>query len=182
MPSGTCSVLNVSLEKIRITPETFEKAYNENWKNLYSLCYYYVNHQEEAEEIIQDLFKSIWERRADLIIHTSVEQYLFRALKLKIAEHFRTKAVHRKHWEELKMIAVHAEASTEQAVFYNDLQNNVNELVGQMSPQSRNVYTMSREEGLTVPEIASRLSITAKTAENHLTRALGFLKKRLLQK
>jgi DNA-directed RNA polymerase specialized sigma24 family protein len=63
-----------------INAETFETIYNKYWKDLYALCFYYIKDQEQSKEVVQDIFKSIWERRNELDLEGPVENYLFRCV------------------------------------------------------------------------------------------------------
>ena len=67
--------------------------------------------------------------------------------------------------------------SMEEWLFTRELQALIQETVNRMSPQRQLVYRMSREEGLSNEEIALRLNISKRTVENHLTVALGILRK-----
>lgn len=67
--------------------------------------------------------------------------------------------------------------SEEEALFARELQGIISRIVEQMSPQRKLIYQMSREQGLSNDEIATRLNISKRTVENHLTAALAILRK-----
>ncbi|MCD0488518.1 RNA polymerase sigma-70 factor [Pedobacter sp. MC2016-14] len=159
--------------------KSFETLYRSHWKSVFGICYHYLKDQEIAEEITQDLFTSLWERRDRLTIKTTVEKYLHRAAKLEAFEYLRTAANHQKHLDcAIKDLCTSGKC-TEDSVYFNELNNNITELVEQLPCRCREVYRMSREEGLSIKHIASTLLISEKTVEYHLYKALNFLRVQL---
>jgi RNA polymerase sigma-70 factor (family 1) len=165
-----------------INAETFETIYNKYWKDLYALCFYYIKDQEQSKEVVQDIFKSIWERRNELDLEGPVENYLFRCVKLKVAQHYRTQNIHQKHHESIALNLEKSENSTENLVLFNALKDQISDLIGRLPEQCQRVFLLSRENGLSTQEISSKLLISPKTAENHLTKALNFLRKEIILK
>ncbi|MBE9466604.1 RNA polymerase sigma-70 factor [Dyadobacter subterraneus] len=165
-----------------INAEAFETIYNKYWKDLYSLCFYYIKDQEQSKEIVQDIFKSIWERRNELDVDGPIENYLFRSVKLKVAQYYRTNNIHQKHLEAITRDLKKSENSTENIVLFNALKDQISDLVERLPEQCQRVFLLSRENGFSTQEISSQLSISPKTAENHLTKALNFLRKHIILK
>ncbi|WP_157830253.1 RNA polymerase sigma-70 factor [Siphonobacter sp. SORGH_AS_0500] len=157
----------------------FEQIYNRYWKKMYDLARYYTQNSDQAEEIVQDIFKSLWERKDTLIINGPLEHYLFRCVKLKIAEHYRQEALRQKHQNQLLQTLPAEDMTTENQVLSNELSRRLEELTVQLPHQSRRVFELSRNQGLSNRQIAAELSLSEKTIENYLTRALHFLRKQL---
>ncbi|MCW3467060.1 RNA polymerase sigma-70 factor [Chitinophaga nivalis] len=162
---------------IRIDEETFVKAYEACWKALYMTCCKYVNDTEAAQEIVQDLFISIWERRAVIEIQTSLKQYLFSALKLKIFEYYRKQSVRNNYLQQTPF--PEGKHLTEEAVLYKDLQQALGLAIASLPDRCQQVYRLSREKGMDNKSIAAALVITEKAVEGNITRALSYIKKRL---
>ncbi|MEM0941319.1 MAG: sigma factor [Bacteroidota bacterium] len=80
---------NVSQRSDIQTSESFEQVYYLRAEKVYSICRKQINNKEAAEEIVQDIFRSLWERRSTLKLQESLEHYLLRAAKLKVFDHFR---------------------------------------------------------------------------------------------
>ena len=116
------------------------------------------------------------------ITNSPVENYLFRCVKLKVAQHNRTKIIHQKHHESIALDLKKSENSTENVLLFNALKDQISDLVGRLPEQCQRVFLMSRENGFSTQEISSQLLISPKTAENHLTKALNFLRKNIILK
>jgi RNA polymerase sigma-70 factor (family 1) len=159
--------------------KSFEKIYNMYWSKVYATCYNTIKEREVAKEMVQDIFKSLWERKDELEIRTSVEHYLVRAAKFKVFEYIRNKTSQKKHVACALEDYCSSTNCTEDAVLYHNLTEKVGHLVDRLPCQCRNVYTLSRTEGLTNKEIASRLLISERAVEQHITKALRFLREHL---
>lgn len=161
------------------SPGSFEQIYTLYWEKVYAICYNNLRETEPAKELVQDIFKSLWERRDEIEISTSIEHYLMRAAKLKVFEYIRNKTSRKKHIECALQDFCESTNCTEEEVDFNGLVEKVNLLVDRLPCQCRNVYKMSREQGLSNKEIASALLISERAVEYHITRAFTFLRQHL---
>jgi RNA polymerase sigma-70 factor (family 1) len=164
-----------SRQFIKIDHQTFEKSYDLYWEKVFSVCYHHVGETEAAKEMVQDIFKSLWERREELQVE-KIENYLMRAAKFKAFEYVRNK-VSRHKLDQLQLLRNAMSSNcTEEQVLYNNLREKVDILVDTLPVQCKRVYKMSREEGLNTREIASMLQISERAVEYHITKAMGRLK------
>jgi RNA polymerase sigma-70 factor (family 1) len=160
---------------IRIDRATFETVYNMYWEKVYAVCYNNIREIEPAREMVQDIFKSLWERRAELELE-NVNNYLIRSAKFKTFEYIRNKVSQQKHICNKYQGCPNSSNCTEERVLFNNLKEKVNILVDTLPCQCKRVYKMSREQGLSNKEIASALLITERAVEYHITKALGVLR------
>lgn len=158
------------------TPEGFKKAFDLYAPKVYAICRGQIQRKEVAEEIVQDIFRSLWERRDSLVLKEPLEHYLFRAAKLKVIDYYRQKQRNEKHIHCALEDYCFSHNCTEEAVAFNELQQQIAELVDMLPCHCRQVYQLSREEGLSHKEIATVLNISVKTVEYHLKKAITFLK------
>lgn len=162
------------------TETGFKQLYEENAKKLFVICYSRIRNREDSEEIVHDIFKSVWERRETITDENgSIGRYLVRAIKLKTIDYYR------KQERDTRSVNCDledfcgGEHCTENHLNFMELQSRVAQLVDQLPCMCKEVYRLSREKGLSNKEIASALLISEKTVESHMTRALSHLRKNL---
>jgi RNA polymerase sigma-70 factor (ECF subfamily) len=153
----------------------FREIYERHWYGLFQAVRHKLGSQETAEEIVQEIFTSLWQKRAESSI-THLSSYLHTAVKFRVIDFLRTE-YHRKHYLTIgRPPEAELDFSTEEAVAANDLSAALASSVEQLPEQTREVFRLSRTEHRTVPEIAALLNISPKTVEYHLTRALKLLR------
>lgn len=165
----------ISVKLTRIDQVSFEKAYDLYWEKIFGVCYNNIKELEPAKGMVQDIFKSLWERRNELELQ-NVEHYLVRAAKFKVFEYIRNRVSRQKLGEFQAMDCRLASNCTEEQVLFNDLKEKVNLLVDTLPCQCKRVYKMSREQGLSNKEIAGLLFISERAVEYHITKAMSRLK------
>ncbi len=145
------------------------------WEKVYAVCYNNIREIEPAREMVQDIFKSLWERRHELELE-NVNNYLIRSAKFKTFEYIRNKVSQQKHICSKFEGCAMSSNCTEERVLFNNLKEKVNILVDTLPCQCKRVYKMSREQGLSNKEIASSLLISERAVEYHITKALSVLR------
>jgi len=152
----------------------FEEIYNRYWDKLYAAAYKRLQSKEMSEELVQDLFTSLWINRNVLNIHTSVAGYLFTSVRYLVLGQIQKEMVRDSYKESLSLNRV--DNSTEETVLLNDLVANLNVAVEQLPVKCKSVFELSRKEFKSNKEIAAELGISEKTVENQLTKALKRLR------
>ena len=166
---------------IRINENSFKQIYTLHWEKVFAVCYNNIRETEPAKGMVQDIFKSLWERKDELEITISVERYLLRAAKFKVFEYLRNTRSRKEHNEKALADYCNASNCTENDVMYNSLKEKVSGLVDTLPNQCRNVFKLSREQGLSNKEISQSLLISERAVEYHITRALSTLKANLTE-
>lgn len=153
----------------------FEEIYLRYWKRLYSSAFKRVQSREVAEELVQDIFTSLWVKRETLAIEI-LSAYLFTAIKYKVINYLE-KEMSRKTYSEFQIqSAIRVSNSTEEMVLLNELNMALEKEIQKLPPKRQQIFKMSREEHLSIKQVASNLGISEKTAENQLGKALKMLK------
>lgn len=160
---------------IKIDKDSFKKAYDLYWEKVFAVCYNNIKEIEPSKGMVQDIFKSLWERRENLELQ-NIEHYLIRAAKFKAFEYIRNKVSREAHTNFKMMDCRTSNNCTEEQVLFNDLKEKVADLVDTLPCQCKRVYKMSREQGLSNKEIAKMLVISERAVEYHITKAMSKLK------
>ena len=155
----------------------FNTIFREYSNRLYHFALGYLKSEDEAEELVQEVFTIIWEKRAELKEELSFKSYLFTIAFNIIRKHFRTRSLCSEYFksvngEDLSM-------QTSQEITYNSLFQFITELVNQLPEKRKIIFIKSRFEGLSIKEISEELQISHKTVENQLTDALKFIRSNL---
>ena len=169
----------ISRSKDFQSPEGFEQIYLAYAEKMFQIGISKTQDEEATKEMIQEIFKSLWERKNELKITNSIEHYLMRALKLKIIDHYRATAAQRVRDEVLSNKRCDYSNCTQEEVEFNELHDNVAKLIDRLSCQCRKIYRMKYEQNLSNKEIASALLISERAVAYHLVHAKSFLQKEL---
>lgn len=155
--------------------EAFNRIFYAYSSKLYRFAFGYLKSKEDAEEMVQEIFSKIWDKRADIKEEYEFRSYLFSIAFNYIKKQFRSKALINKYTE----FAVSKNAESEQIlvdVNYSSLKLRVDQLVEQMPEKRKAVFFKSRFEGKNAKEISEEMNISLSTVENHLNQALRFLR------
>ena len=158
----------------------FELLYNRYYKPLCSHAVRFVYSREVAEDIIGEIFLGIWKNELYLNINTSFRAYLFTAVRNRCFQHLTNEYGKASSLDNSSFQIAHENTSPEQILFYDDLQHQIQHSIVQLPPQCQKVFLMSRLDGKKNKEIADELQLAPKTVEAHITKALNFLKKVVL--
>ncbi len=155
----------------------FYQLYNRYSRRLYGFVIRYIKREEDAEEIVQDVFVKIWESRSKIDVYASFESFLFTIAYNTTISLLRKRASEERYLEHVKRLQqVTSAPDLNDEIHYNELHQNVKKLLDQLTPRQREIYRLSREEGFTHEEIAKHLGISILTVKKHMTNVLSFLK------
>lgn len=132
-----------------------------------------------AEEIVQEVFLYIWERRETWDVRTSAKSYLFAAVRNAATSYLRHERVVRQREAETVELFIRPAATADARVTTAELVAAVQRAVSRLPERCRLIFTLHREQGLTYPEIAEVLDISPKTVEVQMGRALKALRQAL---
>lgn len=169
-------------EYIRALSEGDEKAFELLFLRYQpKLIYFFtgfVHDEEIARDMAQDLFFNLWINRGKLAGVHSFRSYLYRMARNALYNYYDHTLVLEKY-DAAQLLTPLSVSDTEEQFFAKELQDFINLKIEQMPPQRRQIFKMSRVEGLDNEEIALRLNISKRTVESHLSSALADLRKLL---
>lgn len=134
-----------------------------------------------TEDIVQDVFMKIWQKRGDLNIQISLKAYLHKMAINAALSHLRkkynTSSIDDTSPQQMSKHAF-KEVATQQMEF-QELEIQVNDAINELPPKCREVFILSRYEEMSYKEIAQQMEISPKTVENQMSKALKHLRKKL---
>lgn len=157
--------------------EAFRSLFHAYRDKLYNYVVKLSGSVQTAEDTVHDVFLKLWERRATLPDMYNLDAYLYRMARNKSIDIFRLVAK-----EGLMLSEIGRERGTEAGfegedrVTHREVLAAIREAVDKLTPQQRQVFLLSRQQGLKTGEIARQLGIAERTAKNHLSEALRFLR------
>jgi len=155
----------------------FDAIYARYCHRLYGFVIRYLKNKEDAEEIVQEVFLKIWENRQKINNYSSFDSFLFTIAYNSTISLLRKRVNEQKYVENLKLRQqVNIGTDLIDEIQFNELNEKVYSLLNQLTPRQKEIFRLSRKEGLTHEEIAKKLNISTNTVKNHLVAALAFLK------
>ena len=150
-------------------------------QRLYGYALTLTKDHAEAEDILQNVFLRAWEKRKKMYITTSLQNYLYKSVRNEFLNLYKksrsTMILEQKYFEALDKVISNQDENefrTTMARIAREIQN--------LPPKCREVFIMSRKEGLTNQEISEYLNISVKTVEAQITKAFTVLRKELDEK
>lgn len=157
----------------------FEYLFRLYWSKCFRLAFSIIREVEPAEEAVQDVFINIWKNRETIHIDM-LSHYLHVATKNNILKYIRYNANYSKHLEYYhQFCTIHLNATTENEISHHELQQLYDESTQCLKGKTKEIFRLSRMDGLSNSEISKQLKITEKAVEYHITQSLRFLKKKL---
>jgi RNA polymerase sigma-70 factor (family 1) len=148
-------------------------------RRLYKFAFSYLKTEEDALDVVQDVFVNLWDKRHSLKENTNLEAYLFTVTKNSVISIFRKKISEKEYLEHLRQTTIPCHNESEEQYDYQRLSQKIQELIEQLPKQRRLIFRMSKEKGQSNKSIAEELNISVKTVEDHMTKARRFLKEHL---
>ncbi len=149
----------------------FTIIYKHYYKSLFGWIYHILKDRDSCEDILHDIFLQFWKRREEVSITDSLSSYLYTAARNQVFNTIRKRKVREALFENLEL-RIWGEPDPENLLYQKELNSQLSEIINNLPEKSREVYLLSREEQLSYAEIATRLSISVKTVEYHISTAL----------
>ena len=158
----------------------FDIIYKKYSRRLYGFVFRYIKQEADTEEIVQEVFMKIWQSRDKINIYSSFESFLFTIAHNATVNLLKKRATEQKYVEHVKSLQ-HIDEIYEltDEIHYKELKQKFQGLFNELSPRQKEIFQLSREEGLSHKEIAEKLGISVHTVKNHLVTTLSFFKRNL---
>jgi len=157
----------------------FESLFRSSYVSLVKYANTFVKDHDTAEEIVQDLFFRLWQDREKLKIESSLNGYLFRAVHNRCLHTIAHNRVVSRYAREMEADEHGVSESPTDILNYKELQAKIARILERLPERCGKIFCMNRFEGLKYHEIAERLSLSVKTVEANMGKALKEFRKEL---
>lgn len=158
---------------------SYELLFKKYYKELYRFAYSYVRDQTISEEMAQEVFLYIWEKREKIEVQTTLKTYLYSAIKNKCLNYIKLELPKQQAMSDVSEALLSVtneridEGENEKLKIY------IQTAVDALPTKCRKIFILSRNAGLTYEEIAEELELSKKTVENQMGIALKKLRESL---
>src|SRR5699024_6549062 len=143
-------------------PVVFKLIYKLYWKKLYKMAFYYLQNEADAEDAIQDVFISLWSRRERLVLRGPLENYLVRSAKYTAFFYLKLRQKRQQSSQASTRLYL-SRNNVEENMNYKSLMEQLQLIMGSVSQKTREIFFLSRLNGLSYKEIANQLGVSVKT-------------------
>lgn len=157
-------------------------AFNELYRSWSGKLYHFILKISNgdtylAEELVQDVFTVVWEKRKDLDENKSFGAYICTIAKDKLINIYQHRMIEALYAQAVSQKGMSEDHKTEDDVEYHLLDEYLDKLIDQLPPSRKNIFILSRRKHLSNKEIAEQLNLSENTIESQLTKALAFIRK-----
>ncbi|MBN9384945.1 MAG: RNA polymerase sigma-70 factor [Chitinophagaceae bacterium] len=163
--------------------KSFRVLYDKYWHNIYGMSLTYTKSVAEAQDMVQEVFLRVWEKRATLAGVETPAGFLFTLARNLVISALRKKAV--------RALAQSTDQQEEDSLLPDNFllpdaqiilkqsETAIDKAITRLTPQQQQIFLLSRKEGLSHEEISQRLGINRYTVKNHIVAALHTLRQQL---
>jgi RNA polymerase sigma-70 factor (family 1) len=159
----------------------FESLFRSSYVSLVRYAKTLIKDHDTAEEIVQDLFFRLWKDKEKIKIESSLNGYLFRSVHNRCLHWIEHNRVVERHEEEMSHHQPDIQENPSDILHYKELQERIASILERLPERCGKIFCMSRFEGLKYNEIAEKLSVSVKTVESNMGRALKEFRKALTE-
>lgn len=158
---------------------SFQKIFLDYYNPLVNFINGYLNNPEDSKEVVQNVFMKLWEVRESLHFQVSVKSFIYQSAKNAMIDYIRAGKKHRGHLdidnEGLNNLAQAGEEKLDPYIIRAEIEH----VLLQLKPKAREIFTLSKFEGLTYEEIADYLRISKRSVEDNIAKTMAVLQERL---
>lgn len=156
----------------------FKALFQKYYASLCHFAFQFLPDRQLAEEMVQEFFVHLWEKRRELTIESSVKQYFFRSVKNQCLNQLQRQKIKNRYAGKM-MEAAQQEPDPEQYYMEVDLIQRIEKALESLPPKRQEIFRLSREKDLTYKEIAEELNLSVKTVEAQMGLSLKHLRDEL---
>lgn len=165
--------------------DAFKEVYDLYFKELYSIAEYYVKNNNYAEDIIQEVFILLWNKKSEINLKSSLRSYLISMVRNQCIDYLRKigseeekQNNYQKKLKEINLLETSAERSIG-IIYRNEIKDKFEKSIKKLPKKCRHVFELSRLKGMKNIDIAEKTGTTVKAVERNITRGLTILRNEL---
>lgn len=163
-----------------LNKSAFDQLFRDNYSDLVHYAHRFMRDQNRSEDVVQDLFVDLWNKRQQLSHVESMPAYLRRSTQFKCFDQLRKdKRNPVSEFEFPKDLKSSDDLSIEEEMISKEKITHIRKVIDTLPDKGRSVFLMSRSDGMSYKEIAETLDVSLKTVEYHMMQNLKFLRKAL---
>jgi len=159
----------------------FDYIFNYYYSSLCIFSMKYLIDRNEGEDLVQDFFVSLWIEAPNLQIRSSLKSYLFAAVKNRCLDFQKHQKVVNKFQSYILFTTEEGDSTTDHYLAESELRQTIQKSLEKLSPRCREIFELSRLNGLSNKEISELLGITKRTVELQISNSLKVLRKELVE-
>lgn len=156
-----------------------EELYNYYYPRLYNFSRTFLKLKEGIDDILQEVFIKIWQNRKNIKTPDTFNSYIFIITRNLLLNELRSRLNNKKMKDKVGKLAISVEYSFIEQSEFHDLKEKIDIAISQLPLRQKEIFILSRVDGLSHKEIAEKLAIQSKTVEYHIARSIVFLKENL---
>jgi RNA polymerase sigma-70 factor (family 1) len=157
--------------------QAFTLLYRRYWEGLFITAAKALRSKEEAADVVQEVFLSLWKRRDEIKVQGSLAAYLHTSVRYKCIHYIEKNISRRDYLELLIEVAVNTSSTNpEMSLQVKELEKTINRTISKMPSRMQEVYKLSRQRHLSHKEIADSMSISVETVKKHIQHALYLIR------
>jgi RNA polymerase sigma-70 factor (family 1) len=181
--SGAAYSALTDFELTRLLISGDSKAFIEIYNRFQALLYIYAckitSDKEEAEDIVQEVFTYLWDKRTTVVLKSSISSYLYTAVRYKFFNLLDHKKIRANYTKSFQDFLDEGEYITDNYIREKEFSQIIEKEIAALPDKMRQVFELSRRQNLSRKEIAEKLNLSEKTVKNQITNALKILRGKL---
>lgn len=159
--------------------DAFSSLFNEFKQDIYFFAYTYFRDKETSEELVQDVFVRLWEKRELINPSLCIHGYIFKIAKNLILDSLRKRNFEIEYAKEVQFNFSGVHENTENEAIYSDYLALVKEATNKLPPKRKRIFQLSREKNMSYADISQHLGISINVVENQMSKALKHMRQYL---
>ncbi|MFV0505353.1 MAG: RNA polymerase sigma factor [Bacteroidales bacterium] len=159
--------------------QALDDLFNHYYPRLYKFSKSFLKMEDGIDDILQEVFLKIWNKRTSIRNSESFNSYIFTITRNLLLNELRFCLNKQKVHKQILETSLAEEYISAGTVEYKELKDKVDQLIEKLPAKQKEIFRMSRIEGLSHKEIATKKNISTKTVEYHISQSINFIKARL---